>query len=72
VKRLLLDQGLAPHAATILNAHGFEAVHVAELGMERAEDAVILEIARNESRVCVTLDHDFTRTLLRPGTRVLR
>lgn len=57
--RLLLDQGLAPLAAAILRQHGLDAVHVSELGMERAEDIQILEKARNDERVCVTLDHDF-------------
>jgi predicted nuclease of predicted toxin-antitoxin system len=59
VKRILLDQGLAPHAAAILRQRGLDAVHVSEIGMEQAEDIQILEKARNEDRVCVTLDHDF-------------
>ena len=67
MKRILLDQGLAPHAAAILRRHGFDAVHVAELGMQRAEDAEILQLARNDSRVCVTLDHDFHAHLAATG-----
>jgi len=31
VKRILRDQGLAPHAAVILRGAGFDAVHVAEI-----------------------------------------
>jgi hypothetical protein len=38
---------------------GYDAVHVSEIGMERADDAVILEKARSDERVCITLDHDF-------------
>jgi len=57
--RLLLDQGLAPRAAEILRRHGLDAIHVSEIGLERAEDIHILEQARNDNRVCVTLDHDF-------------
>ena len=57
--RLLLDQGLAPLAAAILREHGWDAVHVSEMGMERADDFQILERARNDKSVCVTLDHDF-------------
>ncbi len=57
--RLLLDQGLAPRAAEILRRHGLDAIHVSEIGLERAEDIHILELARNDNRVCVTLDHDF-------------
>jgi predicted nuclease of predicted toxin-antitoxin system len=62
MKRLLLDQGLAPRAATILCEQGFEAIHVAEIGMEQ---------------VCVTLDHDFHTHLAiaghgRPSVVLLR
>jgi predicted nuclease of predicted toxin-antitoxin system len=47
VKRILLDQGLGPRAATILRQHGWDAVHVSEIGMARAEDIQILERARS-------------------------
>jgi predicted nuclease of predicted toxin-antitoxin system len=32
---------------------------VAEVGLDRVEDSEILEFARHDGRVCVTLDHDF-------------
>jgi hypothetical protein len=41
MKSVLLDQGLAPYAATILRQHGVDAVHVSEIGMEQAEDIQI-------------------------------
>jgi predicted nuclease of predicted toxin-antitoxin system len=77
MKGVLLDQGLAPHAAAILREHGIDAVHVAEIGMEQAEDIQILERARNDERVCVTLDHDFHAHLAvtghgRPSVVLLR
>ena len=56
---LLLDQGVAPGTATILRSRGFDAVHVVEIGLERAEDLEILAVARAQNRACVTLDHDF-------------
>ena len=62
MKRILLDQGLAPHAAALLRGHGFDAVPVAEPGMHQAEDAEILRLARN-----VTLDHDFHAHLAATG-----
>ena len=37
---VLLDQGLAPRAAMILRQHGVDAIHVSEIGMDRAEDGV--------------------------------
>ena len=67
MKRILLDQGLAPHAAAILRRKGLDAVHVSEIGMERAEDIEIIEKARIEERVCVTLDHDFHAHLAMTG-----
>jgi predicted nuclease of predicted toxin-antitoxin system len=65
--RILLDQGLAPHAAAVLRRHGLDAVHVCEIGLEQAEDIQILDRARNEERVCVTLDHDFHAHLALTG-----
>ncbi|MBL8234276.1 MAG: DUF5615 family PIN-like protein [Bryobacterales bacterium] len=56
---LLLDQGLAPRTAAILRGRGLDAIHVMELGLDRAEDADILAAARLQNRACVTLDHDF-------------
>jgi predicted nuclease of predicted toxin-antitoxin system len=64
---VLLDQGLAPGAATILRASGFDAIHVSEIGMDQATDAEILDTARNQDRVCITLDHDFHTHLALAG-----
>ena len=77
MRRVLLDQGPAPHAAAILRRHGFDAVHVSDIGMETAEDVFILERARNDERVCITLDHDFHAHLAiaghgRPSVVLLR
>jgi predicted nuclease of predicted toxin-antitoxin system len=59
MKRVLLDQGLAPDAAAALRESGWEAAHVSELGLERAEDAAIIHYAREHGMACITLDHDF-------------
>jgi predicted nuclease of predicted toxin-antitoxin system len=67
MKGLLLDQGLAPLTATILRRLGLDAVHVSEIGMERAEDLQILERARIDDRVCVMFDHDFHAHLAAAG-----
>lgn len=77
MSKLLLDQGLAPQAAAILRRQGFDALHVSEIGMERADDLAILERARTDQRVCVTLDHDFHAHLAiaaqgRPSVILLR
>jgi predicted nuclease of predicted toxin-antitoxin system len=57
--RLLLDQGCPRSAALILNRSGWDVVHVGEINMGRATDVEILEIARQQQRICVTLDADF-------------
>ena len=59
MKRVLLDQGLPPDAAVLLREEGWDAVHVREIGMSQASDSAILDYARREDWVCVTLDRDF-------------
>ena len=59
MKRVLLDQGLAPLAAKLLRDQGWEAIHVADIGLHAAEDTQILSYARANQMTCVTLDHDF-------------
>ncbi len=46
---------------------GWEVVHVSEIGMSGAADTEILERARAEHRVCVTLDADFHALLATSG-----
>ncbi|MEO8596315.1 MAG: DUF5615 family PIN-like protein [Candidatus Solibacter sp.] len=64
---VLLDQGLSPVAAALLRDRAFDAIHVMEIGMSGSDDADILEMARTNHRVCVTLDHDFHAHLALTG-----
>ena len=57
--KLILDQGLPRSAAALLRDSGIDAVHTGELGLATAEDSEILEFARSDDRVVVTLDADF-------------
>jgi len=59
---------LAPQAAEILRRIGWDAMHVSEIGMQKAEDIAILEFARQDDRVCITLDHDFHAHLAMTGS----
>jgi predicted nuclease of predicted toxin-antitoxin system len=59
MRKVLLDQGLAPRAAKLLRAEGWDALHVGEAGLDRADDSDILEFKRQRGMACVTLDHDF-------------
>ncbi len=65
--KLLLDQGLPRSSARWLNEVGWDAVHVADIGMSRAEDRDILRRAVADDRVCVTLDADFHALLATGG-----
>lgn len=65
--RLLLDQGLPRSALVYLRQCQIETSHVAELGMSRASDSQILERARQENAVVVTLDADFHALLALSG-----
>ena len=53
--RWLLDQGLPLSAASLLQAVGENAIHVASLHMSKSPDEAILEYARSEGRVVVLL-----------------
>ena len=57
--KLLLDQGLPLSAAALLRNAGIDTIHVGEIGMFEAEDAEIIERAREEERAVATLDADF-------------
>ena len=61
--KLLLDQGLPLSAAALLRDAGVDTLHVGKIGMSEAEDAEIIQRARDEGRVVATLDADF-HTLL--------
>jgi predicted nuclease of predicted toxin-antitoxin system len=65
--KLLLDQGLPRSAATLLREAGYDAVHVGELGLSAADDPDLLQKARDEQRIVVTLDADFHALLALSG-----
>lgn len=65
--KLLLDQGLPRSAALLLRNAGVEALHVGEIGLASAADISIIERARQEQEVVVTLDADFHALLALSG-----
>ena len=57
--RVRLDEGLPLRSAQWLRDLGIDAVHAREVGLASAPDPQILAAARNDHRICITLDHDF-------------
>ena len=56
---ILLDQGLPRSAASLLRDEGWDVLHTGDIGLSRSTDRQILEFARNEQRVIITLDSGF-------------
>jgi len=67
--RLLLDQMIDSDVAADLRAAGHDVCCVGELGMKRADDAEIVQLAIRENRILVTLDEDFGDWALLPLNR---
>jgi predicted nuclease of predicted toxin-antitoxin system len=61
--KLLLDQGLPRSTVKHLAAVGILAEHVGDLGMASTTDDAILDTARRQQSIVVTLDADFHQLL---------
>lgn len=61
--KVLLDMPVSSSLLDVLHTHGHEGVHAHELGLDRATDRQLLELARQENRVIITADMDFPRLL---------
>ena len=57
--RFLLDQPISRAVADALKAAGHEAQHVAELGLCQADDATILDLAKERNAVVISQDTDY-------------
>jgi hypothetical protein len=67
--RFLIDAQLPPALARWLAAHGHEAEHVGDVGMQTASDTAIWDYALRENVAIITKDEDFAqRKVLAPGT----
>ncbi|QQO11620.1 DUF5615 family PIN-like protein [Bradyrhizobium diazoefficiens] len=63
----LIDAQLPPALAEAMRRAGYEAIHVAEVGMANAIDGMIWNEAISRSAILVTKDRDFS--LLRAAKR---
>ena len=75
--RFLADAGISPKTVGALKQLGHDSTHVRELGLQRATDHEIIELARIEDRIVLTFDLDFGEILAlgvrdRPSVILLR
>lgn len=61
--RFLADAGVSPTTVEFARGMGHEALHVREIGLQRAADREIIQRARVDSSVVLTFDLDFGEIL---------
>jgi predicted nuclease of predicted toxin-antitoxin system len=61
--RFLADAGISPRTVEFLRRNGHDAIHVRELGLQRASDREIVDRALADSRILLTFDLDFGEIL---------
>jgi predicted nuclease of predicted toxin-antitoxin system len=71
------DAGISPRTVKFLLEQGHDVVHVRDIGMQRANDTEILELARSQDRIVLTFDLDFGDLLAlglkdKPSTIIFR
>lgn len=57
--KFLADMGISPRTVNYLRTKGYDAIHLAEQRLQTLEDSEILEKARQENRIVLTVDLDF-------------
>ena len=68
--KFLADMGVSPAVVEHLRQNGFDAVHLAERGLERLPDDEAVGLARREHRVLLVHDLGFGELLAVSGERL--
>ncbi|MDJ0579468.1 DUF5615 family PIN-like protein [Crocosphaera sp.] len=61
--KFLADMGISQKTLEWLRNQGYNTVHLREEGLQRLDDEAILIKAKNEERIILTMDLDFTNLL---------
>lgn len=61
--KFLIDNPISFRVAEMLRTHGYQAVHVRELGMAAAADQTLVERATAQDEVIISADNDFGKIL---------
>jgi predicted nuclease of predicted toxin-antitoxin system len=59
--KFLVDNALSPALAVLLKEAGHDALHVRDVGLAKAEDKAIFDLAAADARVVVSADTDLER-----------
>ena len=75
--KFVAGAGISPRTVKFLREQGHDVVHVRDIGMQRAKDSEILELARSQDRFVLTFDLDFGDLLAlglndKPSTIIFR
>ncbi|CAN1208918.1 hypothetical protein TUMEXPCC7403_01755 [Tumidithrix helvetica PCC 7403] len=57
--KFLGDMGISPRTIALLRERGYDAVHLVEQNLERMPDSSILEKARQEEQILLTVERQF-------------
>jgi predicted nuclease of predicted toxin-antitoxin system len=57
--RFLADAGISPTTVEFLKQLGHDTTHIRTLGLQRASDTQVIELARAEDRIVLSFDLDF-------------
>ncbi|MDB9525975.1 DUF5615 family PIN-like protein [Oscillatoria sp. CS-180] len=57
--KFLADMGISPRTVEWLRQQGYDAVHLLDEGLQRLPDGEILQKAKAEGRIVLTIDLDF-------------
>jgi len=64
--RLFLDQCLRVEVAEALRNVGYDVVRMSDVGQARADDSEILQLAKSDRRILITLDEHFGNWVVLP------